>query len=238
MEFKKNPKLELKKNSTLYFMIGLTAILLLAYLAMEWKTYYPAFDNDFASLNPDKELIEEAPITFQKLPPPPPPKIQTPPVIEVVDDEEDIIETVIESNEPDQDTEVMDVEDVDFIPEDIPSEVSFIVVEDVPVFPGCENEKTKEGKRACFQEMMQKHIRRNFKYPENAVDMSLQGKVFTQFTIQKDGSIGEVKMRGPHKILEAEAARILSKLPKMTPGKQRGTPVKVPFSIPIVFQLQ
>ena len=58
------------------------------------------------------------------------------------------------------------------------------------------------------------------------------------FVIQKDGSIGNVRMRGPDKNLEEEAARIISKLPKMTPGKQRGRAVRVPFSIPITFKLQ
>ena len=86
--------------------------------------------------------------------------------------------------------------------------------------------------------MIQKHIRRNFQYPENAINMNLQGKVYLQFTVQKDGSVGELKMRSPHKILGDEAARIISKLPKMQPGKQRDKAVKVPFSIPITFQLQ
>ena len=85
---------------------------------------------------------------------------------------------------------------------------------------------------------MQKHIRKNFKYPANAIDMGLEGRVSIVFTIEKDGSIGEVKMRGPHQILEKEATRIISKLPQMTPGKQRGQAVKVPFSIPITFRLQ
>ncbi|WP_298794313.1 energy transducer TonB [uncultured Allomuricauda sp.] len=233
MELKKNPKLELKKNSTLYFLIGLTAILLFAYVAIEWKTFYetPEF---VQNLNTPDSLDEVVPITFHT-PPPPPPKIQTPPVIEIAPDDEDIVETVIESNEPDQNTEIADIEDITFEKVEETVTVPWVLIQDVPVFPGCENE---EDKRACFQEMMQKHIRKNFKYPENAVDMNLQGKVFTQFTIQKDGSIGEVRMRGPHKILEGEAARIISKLPKMTPGKQRGTPVKVPFSIPITFKLQ
>ena len=115
MEFKKNPKLELKKNSTLYFMIGLTFILLLAFVAIEWKTYYHTKDWDLANLDVQDELIEEVPLIIEKLPPPPPPKIQSPPVIEIVEDDKEIIETLIESNEPDQDTEVMDVEDVDFV---------------------------------------------------------------------------------------------------------------------------
>ncbi|UII80768.1 energy transducer TonB [Flagellimonas sp. CMM7] len=234
MELKKNQDLELKRNSVLYFSIGMATVLLLAYVALEWKTYYPKTDWDVAELNKIDELVEEPPITFQELKLPPP-KIQTPPVIEIIDDEEDLEETVIESNEPDQDTEIANIEDIAVIKDPIDEVIPFAVIENVPVFPGCENESDK---RACFQEMMQKHIRRNFKYPENAIDMNLEGRVHLQFTIQKDGSIAELKMRGPHKVLETEAARIISKLPKMTPGKQRGNPVKVPFSIPITFRLQ
>ena len=86
--------------------------------------------------------------------------------------------------------------------------------------------------------MIQKHIGKNFRYPEIAQEMGVQGRVSVMFVIQKDGSIGNVRMRGPDKNLEKEAARIISKLPKMTPGKQRGRAVRVPFSIPINFKLQ
>jgi protein TonB len=84
---------------------------------------------------------------------------------------------------------------------------------------------------------MLKHIRKNFRYPEIAQEMGLQGRVSVIFTVQKDGSIGDVRLKGPHESLEEEAARIISKLPKLQPGKQRGTPVKVPYSIPITFKL-
>jgi protein TonB len=85
--------------------------------------------------------------------------------------------------------------------------------------------------------MMQRHIQKNIRYPEIAQEMGLEGRVNVVFTIQKDGTIGNVRMRGPHESLEGEAARIISKLPRMTPGKQRGNAVKVPFSIPITFKL-
>lgn len=68
--------------------------------------------------------------------------------------------------------------------------------------------------------------------------MGIQGRVYVNFIIAKDGSISNIRMRGPDKNLEAEAQRIISKLPQMTPGKQRGRPVRVPFSIPITFRLQ
>jgi protein TonB len=174
-------------------------------------------------------------MTEQIKTPPPPPPPAAPEIIEVVEDEEEVEETVIESTETSQEEEIIEVEDVVVEEEVEDVDVPFAVIEDVPVFPGCENESDK---RACFNSMIQKHISKNFRYPEIAQEMGIQGRVSVMFTIQKDGSIGNIRMRGPDKNLEAEAERIISKLPKMTPGKQRGRAVRVPFSIPINFKLQ
>ncbi|MBC9795036.1 energy transducer TonB [Sinomicrobium weinanense] len=234
MEPKKNPKADLTRNSGLYFAIGLALVMFLAWQGLEWKNYEK--DEAFNyKMDVDEELEEEIPITeMLKTPPPPPPPPAAPEIIEVVEDEEEVEETVIESTETSQD-EVIEVEDVVEVEEPVDVDVPFAVIEDVPVFPGCENAKDK---RACFQEMMLKHIRKNFRYPEVAQEMGIQGRVSVMFTIDKDGSITNVRMRGPDKNLEKEAQRIISKLPKMTPGKQRGRPVRVPFSIPITFKLQ
>jgi protein TonB len=59
--------------------------------------------------------------------------------------------------------------------------------------------------------------------------MGIQGRVNVMFGIQKNGSIGGIRMRGPDKNLEAEALRIINLLPNITPGRLRGRPVKVPF---------
>ena len=111
------------------------------------------------------------------------------------------------------------------------------MIEDVPIYPGCER-VAKSQRRNCFQEQINKHIRRNFRYPEIAQEMGIQGRVYVNFIIAKDGTIQNIRMRGPDKNLEKEAQRIISKLPNMTPGKQRGRAVRVPFSIPITFRLQ
>lgn len=237
MEPKKNPQLDLRRNSLLYFFVGMTLVLLMAYLALEWKTYYSDDSWDIGELKVDEQLIEDATILKIKLPDPPKPKIQTPPKIEIKDDDEKIEETVIESNDVNQDTEIAKVEDVAVAEEDIPEEIPFILIENAPIFPGCENEKTEKEKRECFQYQMLKHIQKNFRYPEMAQEMGLEGRVSVMFTVQTDGSIGNIRLRGPHKSLETEAARIISKLPRLTPGKQRGTAVKVPYSIPITFKL-
>lgn len=236
MEPKKNPKADLNRNSGLYFSIGLAVVMLFTYMAIESKTYEK---DDFAyrMVAVDDELEEEIPITEQLNTPPPPPPPAAPEVIEVVEDEEEVEETVIESTETDQEEEIVEVEDVEVEEEYEDVDVPFAVIEDVPIFPGCEN-VAKSKRRACFQEYMQKHIRKNFRYPEIAQEMGVQGRVYVNFVIQKDGSIGSVRMRGPDKNLEKEAARIIGKLPRMTPGKQRGRAVRVPFSIPIVFKLQ
>ena len=157
-------------------------------------------------------------------------------MIEVVEDEEEVEETVIESTETDED-EIIEVEEVEIEEEFDDVDVPFAVIEDVPIFPGCEK-VSKSERRNCFQEQMNKHIRKNFRYPEIAQEMGIQGRVYVNFIISKDGSISNIRMRGPDKNLEKEAQRIISKLPNMTPGKQRGRAVRVPFSIPITFRLQ
>ncbi len=234
MEPKKNPKKDLNRNSSLYFVFGLLVVMVMAYIALEWKTYNSPYNPDIGMDHVDESIDEEVPIFILETPPPPPPPV-VPAEIEVVEDDDPIEETVIKDTDINQDTEVLDLRDIiiDDIPEDVI--VPFSVIEDVPIFPGCENEKNK---RACFNEMMSKHIVKNFRYPELEQEMGIQGRVNIMFVIQKDGSIGEVQLRGPNENLEKEAARIISKLPKMTPGKQRGNAVKVPFSLPITFKLQ
>ena len=111
------------------------------------------------------------------------------------------------------------------------------IIENVPLFPGCER-VPKSQRRQCFQEQIQKHINRNFQYPEQAQKLGIEGRVFIQFIIGKDGSIGGIRTRGPHQYLEREAYRIISLLPRMTPGIQRGRYVRVPFTITITFRLQ
>jgi protein TonB len=234
MQLKKNPKADLSKNIGLYFVIGLAAVMAITYTALEWKSYEGGNEYDI-SMNVDDNLDEEVPMTEQIKTPPPPPPPAAPEIIEVVEDEEEVEETVIESTESNEEEEVMEVDDVEVEEIDEDLDVPFAVIENVPVFPGCEKESNK---RACFNKMMQKHISRNFRYPEIAQEMGVQGRVSVMFTIQKDGSIGNVRMRGPDKNLEKEAARIIAKLPRMTPGKQRGRAVRVPFSIPITFKLQ
>ncbi len=234
MKLKKNPKADLNKNSGLFFIIGLVLVLFITWRAIENKTYEKIYDLE--KLNVDDEDDDEIPLIDlikPPPPPPPPPPPQAPTVIEIVDDEEEVEETVIETTETDDEEIIEDIEIEEVIDEEIP----FAIIEDKPIFPGCEKVKKSELAK-CFQDKINKHIRKNFRYPEIAKEMGIQGRVFVQFVIDKKGHVEVKAVRSPDKSLEKEARRIISLFPKMKPGKQRGVPVRVPYSIPITFRLQ
>ena len=238
MEPKKSKKADVTRNSKLHLAIGLALMLFIAYQAINHKTYEKS-DIDIGQLNLDEELVEEIPITQQlATPPPPPPPPAAPEVIEVVEDEQEVEETVIESSETDMEEEIIEVEEVEVeeIEEDI--EVPFSVIENVPVYPGCEKGNNAK-KKACMSEKISKFVQKKFN-TELAGELGLTGRqrINVIFKIDKNGNITGVRSRAPHPRLEKEAARVINMLPKMKPGKQRGKAVIVPYSLPIVFQVQ
>lgn len=239
MEPKKNTKANVGRNSSLYFAVGLALMLFLTNYAINYKTY-DKNAIDIGQLNLDDELDEEVPITEQLVtpPPPPPPPPAAPEVIEVVEDEEEVEETVIESTETSQEEEIVEVEEVEVeeVEEDV--EVAFAVIENVPVFPGCEKGNNNDKKK-CMNEKIKKLVGRKFN-TDLAQDLGLSGvqKIAVFFKIDKTGEIVDIKARAPHPKLEAEARRIVNLLPKMKPGRQRGKAVRVPYYLPIKFQVQ
>ncbi len=239
MEPKKNLKSDVSRNSSIYFAVGLTLMLLLTYTAINYKTYE---DSDIVGdvLNLDDDLEEEVEvIDLVKPPPPPPPPPAAPEVIEVVEDEVEVEETVIESVETDQEAEIMEVEDVvvDEVEEDL--EVPFNVIENVPIFPGCEKKKGNAKKKQCMSDKISKFVNRKFN-TDLAGEYGLEGRqrISVVFKIDKSGNVVGVQARAPHPGLEKEAKRVIKLLPKMKPGKQRGKAVTVPYSLPIVFLVQ
>jgi len=241
MEPKKNPKSDVSRNSSIYFAVGLALMLAFTYMSINYKSYDKS-DIALDSLNLDDELEEEIPITEQLVtpPPPPPPPPAAPEIIEVVEDEEEVEETVIESTETEMDTEIVEVEEVEVeeVEEDV--EVPFSVIENVPIFPGCENKKGNSAKRKCMSDKVQKFVNRKFN-TDLASDLGLPPgtkRIYVQFKIDKSGNVSSVAARAPHPGLEKEAKRVIGLLPKMKPGKQRGKAVIVPYSLPIAFQVQ
>ena len=238
MEAKKNPKADVSRNGSVYFAVGLALMLFVTYSTINYKTYDK--DNiDIGLVNMDELDDEEIPITEQiQTPPPPPPPPVAPEVIEVVEDEEEIEETVIESTETDETEEIVEIEEVEVeeVEEDI--EVPFAVIENVPIFPGCES-GNNDAKRKCMSSKITKFVQKKFN-TDLAGDLGLSGRqrISVVFKIDKSGNVVGVRSRAPHPRLEKEAARVINLLPKMKPGKQRGKAVIVPYSLPIVFQVQ
>ena len=240
MQLKKNPQADLNRNSGLYFVIGLTIVLFATWRALEYKSY-PKDETLREIVEAVDNLKEDVPITemIQTAPPPPPPA--APEVIEIVEDAEEIEETIIESTETSQDAiidDVLDVSEVEAAEEEEEIIVPFAVIENVPIFPGCETASTNEERKACFQKMVQEHVKRNFKYPPAALELGITGRVFVQFYIDSSGHVGNIRTRGPDHLLQKEAHRIVASLPDMTPGKQRGRAVSVPYSIPVNFVIK
>ena len=237
MESKKNPKADVSRNGSVYFAVGLALMLFLTYSTLNWKTYDKS-DIDIGKLNLDDDLEEDIPIIEQVIPPPPPPPPPAAPeVIEVVEDEEEVEETVIESTETDQDEEIeVDEIEIEEVVEDV--EVPFAVIENVPVFPGCERGSNAD-KRKCMSDKIAKFVQRKFN-TDLAGDLGLSGRqrISVIFKIDKSGNVTGVRSRAPHPRLEKEAARVINMLPKMKPGRQRGKPATVPYSLPITFQVQ
>lgn len=238
MELKKNPQANVGRNSSLYFAIGLALMLFLTNFAINYKTYDKAAI-DIGQINMDAELEEEIPITEQlQTPPPPPPPPAAPEVIQVVEDEEEVKETVIESTESDQKQKIVKVEAVKVVEVEEDIDVPFAVIENVPVFPGCEG-GNNDAKRDCMSKKISDFVNKKFN-TELASELGLSGRqrINVIFKIDKTGAITGIRARAPHPGLEKEAERVISQLPKMQPGKQRGKPVNVPYSLPIVFQVQ
>ncbi|HSI70494.1 MAG TPA: energy transducer TonB [Gillisia sp.] len=239
MEPKKNPKADLTKRSVLFLQLGLILVLLITYGAIEWKTY-DRDNTDIGTLDLGDLDDEEIPITeIQNTPPPPPPPPPAPEIIEVVEDEAEVEEDIIESTETTQD-EIVEVREVVEAPvEEEIADVPFAVIENVPIFPGCENMSTNDQRKKCMSEKVQEFVQRRFN-TDLGSQLGLSGvnRVIVVFKIDKNGNITDVRSRAPHPRLEQEAARVVNMLPKMQPGKQRGKPVGVSYSLPIVFQVQ
>ncbi|CAH8282943.1 TonB-like protein [Mariniflexile fucanivorans] len=122
------------------------------------------------------------------------------------------------------------------IEEDV--EVPFAVIEQVPIYPGCENLTNSEAKK-CTTEAISKYVQSNFN-TEIAKNLGLTGRqrINVIFRINQNGNVIDVRSRASDPDLEDEANRVITSLPKMQPGKQRGRVVTVPYSLPIIFEVE
>ncbi len=224
MEPKKTEKADLTNKSWLFFNIGLSTTLLIVVMAFEYQSKDDADAKNLAKNQNVLDEILEVPPTEQ--PPPPPPKIQLPQLVEVPDEEEIKEDIKIEIDvEVTTDTKIEDIviapvteekEDVDQI---------FLVVEE---------SATPKGGMSAFY----KYVSDKMKYPAQARRMGIEGKVFVEFVINRDGSITDVKaIKGIGAGCDEEAVRVVQSAPPWNPGKQRGKPVRQRYVVPIIFKL-
>lgn len=229
METKKSPKADLEKKKGLYLEIGLVVSLAIVLLAFSIKSYDQEEIEQVQTAVVDIEDIDVQ-ITDPNEPPPPPPEpeVQAPEfkvVADNVDIKDEFLPVDVGDNENSaQDSYVPPVEDE---PEQaVVEETPFVSVEKMPEFPG--------GEEALY-----KYLSKNLKYPDIAKEQNLQGKVFVQFIVEKDGSISNPKaVRDIGGGCGEEAVRVVRGMPKWTPGKQRTQTVRVQYTLPVVFQLE
>jgi periplasmic protein TonB len=223
MELKKTEKADLGNKGGLLFNVGLVLSLLIIITAFEWRSFDDGSLVDLGSVSDDFEEMIEVPPT--DIPPPPPPKIQQPEIIEVPDEEEIEDEIKVEFDVEITDKTVIEELIISDAPDEEDFDQIFLVVEETA---------TPKGGMAAFYEYVQKKM----KYPAQARRMGIEGKVFVEFVVNKDGSISDVKyIRGIGAGCDEEAVRVIQSAPPWNPGKQRGKAVKQRMVLPIQFQL-
>lgn len=227
MDIKKSPKANLEDKKMVYLLMGLVLALGLFYVAFEWTkqdiTLYEVNNSLDAAF--EEEMIEN---TVQEDTPPPP----APPVpdvieeIQIVDDNTETKDIQITSEDDQSKVQEIVKAPVVIVEEDPDENVIFKVVETAPEFPGGNGE-------------LMKYLGNNVKYPIIAQENGIQGRVVVQFTVRKDGSIDDVVVvRSADPSLDKEAIRLISAMPKWSPGRQRGKAVHCKFTVPVVFKLQ
>ena len=227
MEIKKTPKADLENKKSTWLLVGYVIVLAFMFVAFEWTKRDIKIDTSQAITDVffEEEII---PITEQPEQVTPPPH-EAPSIAEtltIVEDDADVEETAIVSSE-----ELNQAVEIKYVPvaveEEEPEEQQiFQIVEEMPEFPG--------GMGECLKFLM-----KNAKYPTISQENGVQGKVSVKFVIEKDGSIADpVVVRGVDPYLDKEALRVVKSMPKWKPGKQRGKPVRVSYTVPVIFKLQ
>ncbi len=228
MEPKKSEKANLENKKALFIEVGLIIALLVCLGAMEWTSGQKK-DSAFAGMT--EEAIEEEQIPVTEETPPeemPPPEVTVTDLFEIVED--DVVidnEVKFEDDETSEDKVVEIYAPVLQAEEEEVEEEIFVIVEDMPKFKGGDINK--------FREWVQKRVR----YPELAAENGIQGRVFITFVVETNGNVSNVSIsRSVDQLLDEAAKEAVMASPKWEPGMQRGRPVRVRYSIPIIFQLQ
>lgn len=230
MEIKKSPKADLERGKTMSILMGFVVGLAVLFVGFEWS------DQDIKIATASEGVAdiiaeEEVEITRQDAPPPPPPPPPAPVVTEVLNVVEDDVQLdqqdILSSEDNQKVAQVATYTPPAVVEEEEESaQQIFTVVEEMPLFPGGDGE-------------LLKFIAKSIKYPVIAQENGIQGRVICSFVINRDGAVVDAEvMRGVDPSLDKEALRVIGTMPKWKPGKQRGKPVRVKYTVPITFRLQ
>lgn len=225
METKKHPRIDLEKKRTLFMQIGLLVSLSVVLFAFELKQFEKSdlvLSASMASTDLEEMVIQTE--RLQELPPPPPQQITT--LLEIVDDNVDILDEIEINIEATRETILQDYAPPVAREQEREEEIIYQVVEEQASFKG--------GQEALFQWLGQ-----NLTYPPTARDAGIEGIVYVQFVVERDGSITNVEIRQSNLGggTEEAAMEAVKKMPRWNPGKQRNRPVRSIFILPVHFQL-
>jgi protein TonB len=229
MEVKKSPKADLERTIGLGLLMGLCLGLATLFVGFEWSNSEVSIVTSEGVADIIAE--EEVEITRPEDTPPPPPPPPAPAVVEVlqvVDDNVKLADIDIASSEDDSKAAQTQVYTPPAVVEEEEESAQqiFTVVEEAPEFPGGQTE-------------LLKYLSKNIKYPVIAQENGIQGRVTVSFVVNRDGSIVDAEViRGIDQSLDKEALRVVNSMPKWKPGKQRGKPVRVKYTVPVTFRLQ
>lgn len=239
----------LRKNSTLYFQIGLILCLLGTYTALEYNFQVSNFTVEQALDLDDDNIFVVTPVTVinrdvaELEPKKNKPKLLIDPII-VEDNTPDEKETkefveALTVDIPDDAKIVVDPGDV-HVPEPIENIVIPVAfVQNVPVYPGCELATNNKDRLSCMSSKLAKLVQKRFN-TDIASETGLSGKqrIYIQFKIEKNGEVTLVRAKAPHAALEKEAVKLSARIPNMKPGLQNNKPVAVLYTLPILFDVQ
>lgn len=228
MEVKKSKKAAIENRRGTWLLMGFVATLAFMFVTFEWTQH----DVNVASGSLTRDPIFEEnliPITFpeEKLQPPPPPLAKVADELTIVNNDENVANIIVKTSEDNGEK----VEIGRILPkvverEEPAEEPIFVVAEKMPSFPG--------GDAALLQ-----YLGKNIKYPTVSQETGAQGRVIVQFVVDKDGTItNPVVVKSVDAYLDKEALRVINTMPKWTPGKQRNQPVRVKYTLPVMFRLQ
>jgi protein TonB len=244
---KKQPTKQLEKFSNIFMQLGLVLVLFVVFVSLEHKTEERTLAEHTFISEPDRIFLDSsAEIIFNR-------EVKVIPKTEIIKASPFIFDAPIEKGGKEDIETIIDLPSEDLVVvnpgdiielailEDDPiiENVPYTMIQNAPVFKGCEGLSKAENK-VCFDKKMKRFVQRNFD-AGLANELGLNAgkyKIRTQFIIDEKGNVIDIKIRAPHRQLEKETSRLIKKLPQFTPGQQQNRFVRVRYTLPIAFSVE